>query len=51
MERQLWPGLHRWAGAASETTNRGVSSDHRTAARYYMSMYRYCRPHNGGYCS
>ena len=26
MERELWPGLVRWVGA-SETTNRGVSSD------------------------
>ena len=32
MERELselWPGLARWVGA-SETTNRGVSSDHRS---------------------
>ena len=28
MERELWPGLVRWLGA-SDTTNRGVSSDHR----------------------
>ena len=29
MERELWPCLVRWVGA-SETTNRGVSSDHRS---------------------
>ena len=29
MERELWPGLVRWVGT-SETTNRGVSSDHRS---------------------